>query len=100
MSPGNEYNSERLVPERTETAFMPVDWSVDPEKIRQMTPEQRAAFDIEMAEKASRLHEAQQELAIILTASGITYEGETPRVIINRTLDPDQYRNQSESQTS
>ena len=85
-------NSEGSVPERAETAFLPVDWGVNPEEIRQMTPEEKIAFDIEMAEKASRLYAAQQELALMLSAAGITYEAENPRVIVNRTLNPDQYK--------
>ena len=37
-------NSEGSVPERAETAFLPVDWGVNPEEIRQMTPEKKITF--------------------------------------------------------
>ena len=57
-----------------------------------MTPEERTAFEIEMAEKVSRLYEAQQEMARILSASGIRHGDEDPRGLINQTLNPDQYQ--------
>lgn len=90
--PETDPRNEDIVPESAETALMPVDWSFDAGKLKSMTPEERLAYDIEQTEKLHRLYAAQQELARILTAADINYEGESPRTLIDKIHNPDQYQ--------
>jgi len=82
---------ESIVPESVDTDRMPINWGFEPETLRNMSAEERLAYDIETAEKMRRLAATFHDLGVMLAAAGISLDGESPRAVVERNLNPDKF---------